>query len=51
MDVVEGVCSFQTLVGWMVHDGGRKCIKAQEISHLTIGILKGRVNEQAVSHM
>lgn len=40
MDVVEGVRSFQTLVGWMVHDRGGKCIKAQEISHLAVGILK-----------
>lgn len=37
--LIEGVCGFQTLMGWMVHDGGGKCIKAQEISHLTVGLL------------
>ena len=24
---------------WIVHDGGGKCIKTQETSHLTVGIL------------
>lgn len=35
----------------MVHDGGRKCIKAQEIRHLSVCILKGKQQKEATSHV
>ena len=32
MDVVEGVGSFEALVGRVVHDCGGECVEAQEVS-------------------
>lgn len=49
MDIVEGVSSFQTLMGWVVHDGGRKCIEAEEICHFTTRILQGTRGQVLVS--
>lgn len=40
VNVVEGVSSFQTLVSWVVHDGGGQRVEAQEVRHLPLGALK-----------
>lgn len=42
VDVVEGVSSFQALVGRVVHDGGGQRVEAQEVCHLPWGALKGK---------